>query len=508
MKKIQAPRLTSLTGWLGLVAALLLVLTSYAAPDKFETPTQVQNKPAASAGLINDYLRQQNPSAAKWDIGGEDRLRAESRQGMAIAGVSGSVDFRDHGADVNNSYLLNRFRLHIGYTEKWWSIYAEAQSSTAYNDERFAYANVPAVAGTAKRKGAGPEADNIDLHQAYLTLGNLKEFPVSLKLGRQELSYGEERLVGAFGWNNIARVFDAAKVRWQNDWFGADFFTSHVVIPEDGRFDVDNGFDWFSGVYATSAKIVPKNTLDLYFLARNSSRSAVSEEPSPQFPQPTARDIYTVGGRLKSKPGEFGGFDYTLEGAYQFGSFAPAATAARLTQDAYMFVAQAGYTFTNVWSAPRLGVEYAFASGDSNAGDDKHGTFENLFPTNHKFYGYMDFVSLQNIHDVRGTLTLKPTPKLNIAIEGHGFWLADTHDTFYNVGGGARTTGGYGANAGYNSFVGTELDVVATYALPRNAKLEAGYGHFFTGDYVNQSLAGVGGATDANWFYAQLTLTF
>jgi len=46
-------------------------------------------------------------------------------------------------------------------------------------------------------------------------IGNHKEFPVSLKVGRQELSYGEERLVGAFAWNNIGRVFDAVKVRWQ-----------------------------------------------------------------------------------------------------------------------------------------------------------------------------------------------------------------------------------------------------------------------------------------------------
>ena len=54
-------------------------------------------------------------------------------------------------------------------------------------------------------------------------------------MGRQELIYGEERLIGAFGWNNIGRAFDAAKLRWQNAWFGADFFTGYPVIPADGR---------------------------------------------------------------------------------------------------------------------------------------------------------------------------------------------------------------------------------------------------------------------------------
>ena len=54
------------------------------------------------------------------------------------------------------------------------------------------------------------------LYQGYVTIGNLKEFPLSLKVGRQELAYGEERLVGTADWINNSRVFDGAKVRWEN----------------------------------------------------------------------------------------------------------------------------------------------------------------------------------------------------------------------------------------------------------------------------------------------------
>jgi hypothetical protein len=313
-------------------------------------------------------------------------------------------------------------------------------------------------------------------------------------------------------------VFDAAKLRWQNAWFGADFFTGRVVIPEDERFNVPNDYDWFSGVYATSTQI-PKHALDVYFLSRNSSQQAIAAEPSPQFPQPSARDIYTLGFRIKSNPGELGNWDYSLEAAGQLGNFRDrrlGADSARLDHEAYMAVIQGGYTFADAWGTPRLGLEYAHASGDSDPSDDKHETFENLFPTNHKFYGYMDFVSLQNIHDVRGIFQLKPHPRLSAAIEGHAFWLADTHDNFYNVGGAPRggitaTPGhdGYGINPGYDSFVGTELDVIAGYALTRFAQLELGYGHFFVGDYIRQSLsAPTHGSRDADYFYAQLTLTF
>jgi len=475
--------------------------------------------PAPFPGFLNEYLRKNDPYMNQWDFGGNARLRSEVKEGFGIQGVTGpvpSIDFRKDPANTSDEYFMERIRYHAGYTGKWWSAYVEGRSSLEQSDERFAYANSPAVPGTFKTKGDGPEADVIDLHQAYVTIGNHKEFPLSLKVGRQEMSYGEERLVGAFGWNNIGRVFDAVKLRWQNEWFGADFFTSRPVIPEDGRFNVENDYDVFSGMYATTTKI-PKHLLDVYFFSRNSSQQAVGAEPRPQFPQPSARDIYTIGGRFKSQPGQVGNWDYSLEGAYQFGDYRDrrlGVNSPRLTQDAFMVVLQGGYTFANAWATPRIGAEYSYSSGDNNAHDGTHGTFDNLFPTNHKFYGYMDFISLQNIQDVRGIFQLKPMPRLSLAVEGHGFWLANTHDSFYNVGGAPRGTGltsgggsNYGINPNYNAFVGTELDVIAGYAVTRFAQLEVGYGHFFTGDYIHQSLSVVG-SRDADYIYTQATISF
>lgn len=463
--------------------------------------------PAPFAGFINEWARESSPEFNAWDFGGASRSRLEIKDGFAVPGSPGSVDFRAKGADVDNQYFLERIRLHTGYSNSWWGAYVEGQSSLAANDERYAYVNTANVPGTRTTQGMGPESDTIDLHQAYFTLGNPKEFPLSLKVGRQVLSYGEERLVGAFDWNNIGRTFDAAKLRWQSDGFSADLFTSRPVIPEDGRFDVSNDYDWFSGLYATITKI-PRNSLELYFFSRNASPQAINAEPAPQFPQPTARDVYTAGGRLKSAPGQLGNWDYTVEGAYQFGDFRPTAASARLTQDAFAITVQGGYTFANAPAEPRLGFEYAYSSGDSNPADGTHGTFDNLFPTNHKFYGYMDFVSWQNIQDVRGIFQIKPSSRLRVALEGHGFWLADTHDYFYNVGGVPRTSGGYGIHPNYSSFLGTELDLIAGYAVARFAQVEGGFGHFFTGEYIQQSLAGGGGARDANYVYLQLNLVF
>ncbi len=292
-----------------------------------------------------------------------------------------------------------------------------------------------------------------------------------------------------------------------NDWGGVDFFTGVPVVPVDGRFDLPNTQDWLSGAYATITKI-PKTILEGYFLARNASRSAINFYSDPQFPQPTARDVYTVGGHLKSKPGELYNFDYTIEGAYQFGDFASTATSPRLTQNAFMCVVQGGYTFVGLWSTPRLGAEFDYASGDDNPNDSTHGTFDTLFPTPHRFFGMMDLFSLQNIQDLGVNLTMKPTKRMSVALMGNAFWLADTHDSLYNAAGAPRATGGYGVNPGYNPFVGTQISLIAGYAVTSFAQLEAGYGHFFSGDYIAQSQAVNGGARDADFVYVQSTIKF
>ena len=456
-------------------------------------------------GFINEYLLGPNGYTNHWNIGGADRERYVAYEGYGIAGKTGSVDFRDHGASVDNQYLLSRIRFHAGYSDEWWSAYAEGQSSWAAGDHRAAYADVPAVAGTSKTVGYGPESDTIDLHQGFVTAGDPKEFPLTLKVGRQELTYGEERLIGDYDWNNIGRAFDAAKLRWQQGWGSVDVFTGMPVVPREGQFDMPNNQDWLSGVYATFTPI-PKTILEGYFLARNASRSAISFFADPEFPQPTARDVYTVGGRLKSKPGQLYNFDYTIEGAYQFGDFAPTATAAREDQDAFMAIVLGGYTFADLWATPRLGAEFDYASGSDGSGT--HGTFDNLFPTNHKFFGMMDLVSLENIQDVGANLTLKPAKRMSVTLMGNAFWLADTHDYFDTVAGAPRATGGYGIHPSYNPFVGTELSVVGGYAVTSFAQVEAGYGHFFSGDYIAQSQAVNGGARDADWVYVQTTFKF
>jgi hypothetical protein len=251
-------------------------------------------------------------------------------------------------------------------------------------------------------------------------------------------------------------------------------------------------------------------------LARNDERGSAAADPGAfapfQYAAPFARDIYTLGARFRSATNELGKWDYTVEGFYQFGNWKPTAASIRQDHQAYAFVANLGYTFADTYGTPRVALEYAFGSGDSDPNDNKHETFDNLYPTNHKFYGYMDYFSWQNLHDVRAIYQMKPHPQISFAVEGHLFWLADTADNLYNVGGVARGAGpsavGFGRNPGYDSFVGSEIDVVVGYAATKYASLEAGYGHFFKGSYLNSTWQNSGGAADGDWFYLQTVIKF
>jgi len=126
----------------------------------------------------------------------------------------------------------------------------------------------------------------------------------------------------------------------------------------------------------------------------------------------------------------------------------------------------------------------------------------------------MDIFSWDNIQIPRFMGSIQPLEALTLTADYRLVWLADTHDSFYTNKGARRggltpTNGmGYGINPNFNSYVGSEIDLVATYTIKRYASLQAGIGHFFVGDYVKSSLAGIGGTRNATFLYAQFTLNF
>ena len=464
-----------------------------------------------------------------------ERIRLEVR--------NNTFDFNDSKNHVtDDTFVLQRFRLGVKVDPTdWISIYAQGQDARELFSER---GNVPFQFAA--------EGDNgFDLYQGYVDLGNKGKFPVTARLGRQVLSYGDERLIGGFDWNNFGRTFDAAKLTYYIDaptTTSVDGFISNVVTQEgfdrtdrhNFEFNESNSKDLFAGIYATS-KIISFQKTEVYALYRG------KEGQGPEYnatggtgllPINTAydvdQDIWTFGARMQStSPGRLKGFDYTFEGAYQVGTVsAVQATGAAFPgivggtsavnpvrsqgreHLAYAIHAETGYNWELAPWTPRLGVEYNYASGDDNASDAKSGTFMNLFPTNHKFYGYMDAFSWKNMQNAAVTLTAKPNTKTTLRMDYHAFWLADSGDALYRANGVTQVRAANAAARKASTFVGTELDLTASYAYSKYLNFLIGYSHFFAADYLNdtQNTASavnapiVPGGDDADFFYFQTVL--
>lgn len=436
----------------------------------------------AEITYLNGMLRKQSPEWEAWDIGGDVRARIEIKDD---AGVVPNTDFIDGLAESRGAAYL-RERAHIGYRAPWFGAFAEARNASGHDDD------------------AGDDA--FDLTQAYLSFGNAKEFPLTAKLGRQELVYGDERFVGKGDWNNTGRTFDAARLRLENSFGWVDAFVGRVVLIDDNNFNVSNDYDYLSGIYASSSKLMPWQETQAYFLARNYGNQAPNAiGPGRPGSPSTQRDIYTLGTLWKSAPDAFGPWDYSFEAALQFGSVYNRAQDARLDQQSYGIFASAGYTWKEAWAQPRVGIGYEHGSGDSDPTDGKVETFENLFGTLHRPYGLMDLSGARNMHIPKITFTLKPVKGLTLNADLLGNFLDDTNDFFYPESGSPRNGNGYGIHPNYHSYVGTELDLYANYKLSNWANYQLGYGHFFVGDYVKSS---VDATTDADWLYAQVLFTF
>jgi hypothetical protein len=450
----------------------------------------------------------------------EGRLVFDVQERMRLEERDNNFDFNSGAnASTDDLFLLQRFRLGmLARPLDFITVYGQGQDSREIASRR---KTVPFVAGS--------EGDNpFDLRQGWVEFGNLKEFPVSLRVGRQELLYGDERLVGNFDWNNFGRTFDAAKLHYENPdarlW--VDGFAGHVVTIENMGPALNTGFnlddanwnDTLAGFYL-STTLLPVQTTDVYLFYRNKVGNNPLYTDSlgvTARAYDIAQEIFTMGFRIKSTSGKLNGFDYEAEGAYQVGrsagqqgALAPGAAGTQLLEHtAFAGHVGAGYTWEKWDWKPRLGVEYNIASGDSDPTDNTDQSFLNLFPTNHKFYGYMDFFAWKNVHNPALSLKLTPyqDPKaawraFTIQLDGHAFWLYTNDDYWYRANAVTRVRA---LNRNADSFVGEEVDLTLAYAPWKFLKLQAGFSHFFAGDYVRQT----GAASDANFGYLQATVTF
>lgn len=486
-----------LYGWVAVVAGILVAASGSRADDGKAVVTEAE-RAKIEAQLAGTY----NPLSfynGKLVLDVQERLRGEYR--------ANNVRFNDAVADDTDEWLLQRARLGLAIAPfSMLKFYGQLQDSREFDSTRVS------TLGNVNLD----EAD-VDLRQAYVEVADYKVNPFGLKVGRQELSYGDERLIGAFDWNNIGRVFDAIKARYQTKKESVDLFAANVVLNninsgrEDDFDDKPDSADDFYGIYGQCSE-ARSQIFEAYTLYRD-KQDATYDGP--------AREIWAYGLRVKSKP-ITAPFDYSAEAVIETGEIdSPGSSSNRrfgenTTNDtvdhfAYAFVAGGGYTLVDTPWQPRFGAEYDYASGDEDPTDGENNTLDNFYPTNHKFFGFMDEFAWKNLSNPGISLGLQPTPTLKTLLYYRMYWLAEDKDFWYRASGAPSASGRRDASGNSDSYLGSEVDLAFWWTVTKKVAVHCGYSHFFAGGFVEDT-AGTpdasNGDDDGDLAYLQTSLTF
>lgn len=311
------------------------------------------------------------------------------------------------------------------------------------------------------------DADQFDVHQAFFELDSLGGLPLALRVGRQELAYGNERLVGALGWSNVGRSFDAARLRWTRGALAADLFAAQLVTavgPDDPQA--------LLGAFA--AWTARPGTVEAFAFV---DADGAEVEAGPDVGE-RRRQRATVGARVVGAAGAVG-LDAEVVG--QVGSVASGPGAPRDDVRAYLASAEVGVPVGPV----RLAVGATRLSGDADPADGVDRRFDTLFATNHKLYGAMDYFPRLSgpagLDDLFASAVGRVGPRWSLRAAVHHFALAADP-------GGGRT-------------LGQELDLGARVALAPTAGVEAGVSAFRATDRLAD------GETTA-WAYLMASVGF
>ncbi|WP_339893704.1 alginate export family protein [uncultured Algibacter sp.] len=392
---------------------------------------------------------------AQFTLDGEFRPRTEYRNGY------GSIipDAAEPGFGVST-----RVRLNAGYAVDAYKFYVSFQDIMVWGENR--------------QLLPYDQNNSFAIFEAWTELNLGKGF--STKLGRQTISYDDERIMGVVNWTQQARNHDAALLKYNKGKFMLDF---GLAFSQD--YSNPSGFQSTSTAYNTTGFFSYKTMQYLYLKQawENFSGSLLFLNNGFQkFDTNNAPDgvnsLQTLGTHLDYKKGSFGA---AANAFLQLGDNVDGAFLLGLD---LTYKASDKVTF---------GAGFEITSGNDSTTPDSEAFFP-LYGTNHKFNGFMDYFYVGNhannvgLVDIHASANFKLGAKSSLLVKALNF------------------SGEQDLPSGENA-LGTEIDLVFKQAFNGYA-LFAGYSQMFASDGMNE-LKGVSNDAAAdiqNWGWVMLVI--
>jgi hypothetical protein len=371
----------------------------------------------------------------------------------------------------NDQFDLTRTRLGLDFApDPYFHAFVQARDSEAFGEENIAHI-------TTSMK------DVFDLNQAYIEFRNGDNGWFSLKAGRQELQFGDQRLLGVSNWSNATRSWDMVRLSLGSDNVGPwlnnigarlDLFAGSVVKNYYTSFDEPQAGHNFYGFNLALTKIIPKATIEPYvYLKTVPSVTAVDKKKGDER-------LYTSGVRVAGTIPD--GFDYRARYSHQSGNYSVDGI------DAWAGYGILGYTIPGTRFQPRFSIEYNYASGNKSIGSATVGTFDLLYPTTHQWDRITDLFGEENIRDLKPGFDFRPARKLKVRFVYSDLHLASRYDSLYDTTGAVLVKVPKGG--ALSTAIGNEADVYGTYDINKRLQIGAGYGYLVAGEFLKQNSPG------------------
>ena len=161
---------------------------------------------------------------------------------------------------------------------------------------------------------------------------------------------------------------------------------------------------------------------------------------------------------------------------------------------------------------PSLTFWYDYLSGttDEDARDGDFKTFNTLFDTGHKFYGFMDLFLPNNggnsnflgLVDYSVKTTISPAANWTLKADYHRFTTAEGPN-------GSPIFSAQASTRFDDSVLGDEIDLTLVHKYNANTTISAGWSHFAAQSLFHRTAGtGAAGNDNANWAYLMFDVKF
>ncbi|EAZ81898.1 alginate export family protein [Algoriphagus machipongonensis] len=363
------------------------------------------------------------------------------------------------------AFVTQRSRLNFGYQDGKLQIYMSVQDVSTWGD--------------TQQLAIGDSNNSFSLFQAWMRYRFTENW--ALKVGRQAISYDDQRILGEVDWTMQGRFHDAAMLQFSKNKLDLDLafaFNQENQKSLGSDYTINGLFSYKVMQLAHLKKAWDKGSISFLFM--NNGFQKYTDEATPR---PDGLYYRQTTGTYFNFP--LSVFSITGSAYLQTGK-ANAST----DLSAYQYMLEAKFKPGKV--AFTLGFESL--SGTDPSGSEKNNSFFPLYGTNHKFNGYMDYFYVGNhannvgLNNIYAKAQIPTGEKSNFAANLHYF------SSQASLGDGQE------------SYLGTELDLVFSKVISKNIKMNVGYSQLFASESMSVIKGGVSSENTNNWGWVMLVV--